>query len=308
MNRQNIIRSRQNSRRNLIQSSTTAATSVYMDEGRSSTLSYNGNKIESTNQIRRRGPTEQTLVTQTTRGEENSLGNVTDTSKDTVVDDVVIANQFRRSSTQSTMEKIPTIRTRGNIKTRTKPIDLAASGTINTMTTSIREETTIKTVDVRNSRRLRYKSRPSQTDTNLTGEGLVTSKIMQKIDSSTNQNEKKPTNFTIPNNDVKDATDKSVLSNSPKRHIVVKRPHKSNGEHHTAVVTKTKISEEISEDDNYPESFKALLQAKNATHISSPSGESLSVKASQKVSKTHPTPIQQFQTGPDKDNVSRVIL
>ncbi|XP_050681574.1 mucin-5AC-like isoform X3 [Leptidea sinapis] len=306
MNRQNIIRSRQNSRRNLIQSSTTAATSVYMDEGRSSTLSYNGNKIESTNQIRRRGPTEQTLVTQTTRGEENSLGNVTDTSKDTVVDDVVIANQFRRSSTQSTMEKIPTIRTRGNIKTRTKPIDLAASGTINTMTTSIREETTIKTVDVRNSRRLRYKSRPSQTDTNLTGEGLVTSKIMQKIDSSTNQNEKKPTNFTIPNNDVKDATDKSVLSNSPKRHIVVKRPHKSNGEHHTAVVTKTKISEEISEDDNYPESFKALLQAKNATHISSPSGESLSVKASQKVSKTHPTPIQQFQTGPDKDNVSRL--
>ncbi|VVC92805.1 unnamed protein product [Leptidea sinapis] len=305
MNRQNIIRSRQNSRRNLIQSSTTAATSVYMDEGRSSTLSYNGNKIESTNQIRRRGPTEQTLVTQTTR-EENSLGNVTDTSKDTVVDDVVIANQFRRSSTQSTMEKIPTIRTRGNIKTRTKPIDLAASGTINTMTTSIREETTIKTVDVRNSRRLRYKSRPSQTDTNLTGEGLVTSKIMQKIDSSTNQNEKKPTNFTIPNNDVKDATDKSVLSNSPKRHIVVKRPHKSNGEHHTAVVTKTKISEEISEDDNYPESFKALLQAKNATHISSPSGESLSVKASQKVSKTHPTPIQQFQTGPDKDNVSRL--
>lgn len=98
----------------------------------------------------------------------------------------------------------------------------------------------------------------------------------------------------------------------------------------------TKTSDEIGEDDNYPASFKALIKAKNATvsitliltnticrngvvssnipnqftqnikhfqtQASSPTSESLSVKASQKVYKTYSSSAQSTNTGSAKNN------
>ncbi|CAF4949443.1 unnamed protein product [Pieris macdunnoughi] len=228
------------------------------------------------------------------------------------------SNQFRRrSSTVSTVDDYKQIRPRGRINTRTnsRALDLEVAGTTNTFTASAKETKITRINDGRNSRKLRYKTRTLETDTNLTGVGITTA--LNEVEKSSQRNDTtSPPEFSEINSTTVKATEntfqpstESVLTSSTlKPSKVVRRPiTRSNGYFKSSEVkSNSKMSDEISEDDNYPESFKALIQAKNATQANSSLGESLSVKASHKDSKTHALSIQTNTTDPGTDKNSRL--
>ncbi|CAH2091661.1 unnamed protein product [Euphydryas editha] len=222
----------------------------------------------------------------------------------------------RRSSTVRTIESI-TPRGRGRINTRTnfRALDLDVAGTADALSTAPKEPTTIRTGDLRNSRKLRYKTRQSETDTNLTGEGWPTTsqnsnevKSSQKRENITSQSELKTFTRSTTEKNIRLTTEKLSLKSSTINNTkVVKRPVGRSKSKSSVTAEKSKVSDEIKEDDNYPETFKALIQAKSAsTQASSPSSESLSVNASQKVSKAYTTSSQSISTAPDTENNSRL--
>ncbi|XP_047545840.1 mucin-17-like isoform X2 [Vanessa atalanta] len=219
----------------------------------------------------------------------------------------------RRSSTVRTIESVTVPRGRGRINTRTnvRALDLDVSGTANALSTAPKEPTTARTEDIRNPRKLRYKTRQSETDTNLTGEGITTSnevKSSQIRENITSQTESKSFSRSTTEKNLRSSTERiSLKSSTLKTTKVVKRPVSRSKGKTPLTAEKNKVSDEIKEDDNYPEPFKALIQAKNAsTQASSPPSESLSVKASQKVFKTHTTSSQSIITAPDIEKHSRL--
>lgn len=180
----------------------------------------------------------------------------------------------RRSSTAQITEFITPApsRTRGRVNTRpnVRTLDLDVSGTANALTTAPKEPTTARTNDLRNSRKLRYRTRPSETDTNLTGEGITSNEVKssQTRKNITSQPELKlfspstPTTEKSVRQTTEKVNEKTSMLNSTK---IVKRPISRRKAKGTVTVSKTKVSDEIGEDDNYPPSFKALIQAKNAS-------------------------------------------
>lgn len=186
--------------------------------------------------------------------------------------------QFRRrgsvAPTASTENAAPK-RPRGRVNTRTnaRSLDLAVSGTSNTLTVDKAPTTARTAADIRNSRKLRYRTRPSETDTNLTGEGLVTAneviKSSHSKESVTSQQETQTVGPVVVDTIVQYSTER----NKPKTTTlkvtkVVRRPlsrGKGNFRPTASLPKATKVSDEISEDDNYPASFKALIQSKNAS-------------------------------------------
>lgn len=186
--------------------------------------------------------------------------------------------QFRRRTpVVQTTEKVTPIRSRGRGSTRAnaRSLDLDVSGTTNTLNVAEKAPTTARTAqqpDLRNARKLRYKTRPSETDTNLTGEGLVTAneviKSSQNKESVTSQAEIQTAAPTAVETIVQHITE----ANKPKSTTlkvtkVVRRPLGRGKVNFRPSVSlpKVPVSDEIAEDDNYPESFKALIQAKNAS-------------------------------------------
>ncbi|XP_047519549.1 uncharacterized threonine-rich GPI-anchored glycoprotein PJ4664.02-like isoform X15 [Pieris napi] len=228
------------------------------------------------------------------------------------------SNQFRRrSSTVSTVDDYKQIRPRGRINTRTnsRALDLEVAGTTNTFTAPAKQTKITRVSDGRNSRKLRYKTRTLETDTNLTGVGITTA--LNEVEKSSQRNdttsqpefsEINSTTFKATENTFQPSTESVLTSSTLKPSKVVRRPiTRSNGYFKSSEVkSNSKMSDEISEDDNYPESFKALIQAKNATQANSSLGESLSVKASHKDSKTHALSIQTNTTDPGTDKNSRL--
>ncbi|XP_053599781.1 mucin-2-like isoform X9 [Plodia interpunctella] len=254
---------------------------------------------------------------------------ITDDKSDTV-DRIITArkennadNQFRRrSSSVQTVEAVAPKKLRGRINTRpnARSLDLDVSGTTNGLSSFEKEPTTARNSDLRNSRKLRYKQRLSETDTNLTGEGITASSVVAPVKSS-QKNESIPSQSEIqaPVQIVFAETQPTIqsstetLSSTPastttKATKVLKRPLARGKVNFKPSATAPKVpsTDEISEDDNYPESFKALIQAKNAsTQASSPSSESLTLKASQKIYKTHAT-LSQSNTGTSQNKNSRL--
>ncbi|XP_050341965.1 mucin-3A-like isoform X2 [Nymphalis io] len=177
----------------------------------------------------------------------------------------------RRSSTVRTTESVmaPRGRVRINTRTNVRALDLDVSGTANALSTAPKEPTTARTEDIRNSRKLRYKTRQSETDTNLTGEGIATSnevKSSQIRENITSQTELKSFSRSTTEKNLRHSTERSSLKSSTlKTTKVVKRPVSRSKGKTPSTAEKQKVSDEIKEDDNYPETFKALIQAKNAS-------------------------------------------
>ncbi|XP_047545839.1 mucin-17-like isoform X1 [Vanessa atalanta] len=177
----------------------------------------------------------------------------------------------RRSSTVRTIESVTVPRGRGRINTRTnvRALDLDVSGTANALSTAPKEPTTARTEDIRNPRKLRYKTRQSETDTNLTGEGITTSnevKSSQIRENITSQTESKSFSRSTTEKNLRSSTERiSLKSSTLKTTKVVKRPVSRSKGKTPLTAEKNKVSDEIKEDDNYPEPFKALIQAKNAS-------------------------------------------
>lgn len=207
--------------------------------------------------------------TRETRTEVTNLGQVT---RVTPKNDVVSTQFSRRSSSTSTTETVAPRRLRGRINTRTdaKALDLAVSGTTNTLT--VKEPTTARTSDLRNSRKLRYRTRLSDTDTNLTGEGITTNEVTKSSQNNNNVPSQPEIQTSTSPEPVVETVQPStepipVKTTTKKATKVVRRPlarGKANFRPSVSLQKQTK-SDEISEDDNYPESFKALIQAKNAS-------------------------------------------
>ncbi|XP_041973428.1 serine-rich adhesin for platelets-like [Aricia agestis] len=198
-------------------------------------------------------------------------------------------------------------RSRARIDTRNDvgALDLDVAGTVNTIT--IVKPTTSRIDDIRNSRKLRYKTRLSETDTNLTGEGLITSideKSSQNKEFVTSQPETFSSSSTIPDIASK-ASRRKLRTSTIKSMRVVKRPvskEKFRSSEVSSEAKTKKVSDEIGEDDNYPESFKALIQAKNASTSASSPSESLAVKASQKIYQTFTPSSQINNTSSETDD------
>lgn len=181
------------------------------------------------------------------------------------------ATQFRRrSSTIYPTESLAPKRGRGRVITRpvARALDLESSGSTNSVLTVDKAPTTARTsADLRNARKLRYKTRPSETESNLTGEG---SSSLNEVKSSQIENiTSQPEIQTAAPVFVERIVHQSTETNKPKSTTlkvtrVVRRPLARGKATHTPVVATPKKSDDIGEDDNYPESFKALIQAKNA--------------------------------------------
>lgn len=193
-----------------------------------------------------------------------------DISKTVTKEVTDLNSQFkRRSSTERVIEPTTT-RTRNRINTRTniRTLDLEVSGTANALTTVFKEPTTAKTSDLRNSRKLRYKTRQSEVDSNLTGEGLSVPnevKSSQIGENTTSQIGSKSVSPSTTETIVKQTTERLSKTSTIKTTKVVKRPIPRGKVKAPILTAKPKVSDEVHEDDNYPETFKALIQAKNAS-------------------------------------------
>lgn len=215
-------------------------------------------------------PTPLPISSPTTIGKEFTDSAFNDITK-TVPKEVTDPNtQFRRRSSTERVIEPTTTRTRNRINTRTniRALDLEVSGTANALTTAFKEPTTANTNDLRNPRKLRYKTRQSEVDSNLTGEGLTlpnyitSSQIGENITSQTGS---KLVSRSTTEKVIRQTTERLAKTSTIKTTKVVKRPI-SQGKGKTPVATaKPKVSDEVHEDDNYPETFKALIQAKNAS-------------------------------------------
>lgn len=177
----------------------------------------------------------------------------------------------RRSSTSRTIETTTTPRGRGRFNRRTniRALDLDVAGTANALSTAPKEPTTARTGDLRNSRKLRYKTRQSETDTNLTGEEITTSnevKSSQTRENITSQSDLKTFTRSTTEKNIRFTTEMVSLKTSTLKNTkVIKRPVGRSKSKSSVTAEKSKVSDEIKEDDNYPETFKALIQAKNAS-------------------------------------------
>ncbi|CAG4987972.1 unnamed protein product [Parnassius apollo] len=235
-------------------------------------------------------------------------------------EDITSAQFKRRSTTTKTIQSVTSstpklIRSRGRINTRTnvKLEDTASSGATNALIVAEKISTSeTPSENTRNSRKLRYRTRLSETDTNLTGDGILSSneviKPVQKKRTFNSQSESRTISTNLSEKNIQRNTERSPSkSTTLKTTRVVRRPL-TKGKDNTVpsrMKSKLKTSDEIGDDDNYPESFKALIQTKNAsTQLSSPSSESLSVKATHKVN-TYTQPILPFNTVRDLENTTR---
>ncbi|XP_072941578.1 uncharacterized protein [Epargyreus clarus] len=187
------------------------------------------------------------------------------------------ANQFRRrsSTSRTIVETVTPKKNRGRVNTRgnLRSSDLEVSGTTNTLSALLgKEPTTARSGDLRSSRKLRYRTRPSDTDSNLTGEGLATLNEVigssQKKERLTSQSDTVSSSSATVENVVQQITEK-IPPKTTKGSKVVRRP---------------------------------LVRGKTQTS-SSPS-ETLSVRASQKVFKTYPQSSQSIHSDPDTDKQS----
>lgn len=255
---------------------------------------------------------------------DNSKDEIVNSSRDDITkiskEPPTIPPQTRRRNSVAATASSKTIapmRSRGRINTRTSEnaLDLTVSGTTNTLSIADKVPTTARTAaDLRNSRKLRYRSQLTETDSNLTGEGHVLSndviKSSQMKESNTSQHETITTAPVIAATIIQHSTEPNKQKTTTiKVTRVVRRPlsrGKVNLRPSVSIPNVSKVSDEISEDDNYPPSFKALIQAKNAsTQTSSPTSENLSLKASQKVYKTYSASSQSTLTGPATNKYSR---
>lgn len=247
---------------------------------------------ESVNRSRSRGNSRRPTSTSTTSAPLELTSPAIDESKLEIInsnlDDITkipteaptaatVATQARRRNIPSSTESIITQRSRSRINTRpyARSLDLTVSGATNTLTTAEKTPTTARSAaDIRNSKKLRYRSRSSDTDTNLTGEGIQSANEVIK----SSQNRRSGTSQQIIPNAapvvVETIIQQSTETNKPKITTtkvtkVIKRPVPSrrnvNFRPSASLAPVSKVSDEISEDDNYPASFKALIQAKNAS-------------------------------------------
>lgn len=178
-----------------------------------------------------------------------------------------------RNTTPTSIKEDATQRIiRSRITTRVSDIrtlpDIASSGSSISENTLKMDASTEKTYDTRGSRKLRYKSRLSDTDSNLTLENNTDKEVNK---SSHNRNpvtsqEETSNSADILNSSTQEATSSTTQSSNTQSSIV-KRPvirRKINFRPSVTLKKPKSDTSEIDEDDNYPESFKALLQAKNA--------------------------------------------
>lgn len=200
--------------------------------------------------------------------------NFNDISKIVPKEDNIITTQFRRRSSSapistSTTESINSKRSRGRINTRTniQTPDLTSSGTTNSISVSDKEPTTARTGDLRNSRKLRDRTRQSETDTNLTGEGLTGSNEVVKSSQSRKKTSQPETQTFAPIVErlVSQSTEANRLKTTTLKVTKVIRRPLGRVKVSKQIDSKSQTTEEINEDDNYPPSFKALIQAKNAS-------------------------------------------
>lgn len=126
--------------------------------------------------------------------------------------------------------------------------------------------------DLRDSKKLRFKTRLSETDTNLTGNGITINEVTnssQNKESDTSQPEIQTTAPVMVETTVQPSTEEVVVKTTTSTTTKPgRRPlprGKSNFRPAVKLPKLAKTSDEIGEDDNYPASFKALIKAKNAT-------------------------------------------
>lgn len=198
--------------------------------------------------------------------------NLEDISRVTPKNEKVSATTFRRRTTSSTETATPRRRGRVNTRADTRPLDLSVSGTTNTFTVSNREPTTVRTAaDLRNSKKLRYKTRLLETDTNITGEGITTNEVTkssQKKESDTSQPEIHSPAPEVVETTVQPSSEAAIVITTPSTTTKPGRrplPRGRTNFRPAVKLSKRAKSDEIGEDDNYPASFKALIKAKNAT-------------------------------------------
>lgn len=224
----------------------------------------------------RRAPsTEPTIEVSSPKIDESKIevvnSNLDDISRVTPKIENISATTFRRRNTPSSTETA-TPKRRGRINTRvdTRPLDLSVSGTTNTFTVSNREPTTVRVApDLRNSKKLRYKIRPLETDTNITGTGITANEVTkssQNKESDTSQPESQTPAPVVVESTVQPSTEaaKTTTSSTIKPGRIPLKRSRTNFRPAVKSSKSTK-SDEIGEDDNYPASFKALIKAKNAT-------------------------------------------
>ncbi|XP_013161699.1 PREDICTED: mucin-5AC-like isoform X8 [Papilio xuthus] len=225
--------------------------------------------------------------------------------------------QFKRRSTTAKSVEVETpintkaARTRGRVITKTniKLDDMASSDATNVLSISENNLTSEKSSeDARKSRKLRYRTRLSETDTNLTGEGITAS---NEIIKTSRKQQKQPESKTTTLAPTERKVQRNVERNSSKSSVVksmrvVRRPL-SRGNENGTTIPKVKTSDEVGDDDNYPASFKALIQAKNAsTQVSSPPSESLSVKATHTAINTNTKPSLPSNTSIESNSITRL--
>ncbi|XP_045534091.1 mucin-5AC-like isoform X14 [Papilio machaon] len=231
-------------------------------------------------------------------------------------EDITTVQFKKRSTTAKSVEvetqastKAPRTRGRVSPKTNIKLDDMASSGATNIL--SISENNLIvekSSEDAKKSRKLRYRTRLSETDTNLTGEGITTS---NEIIKTSRKQLKQPESRTTTLAPTERKVQRNVERNSSKSSIVksmrvVRRPV-SRGNENGTTLPKVKTSDEIGDDDNYPASFKAIIQAKNAsTQVSSPPSESLSVKATHTAINTNTKTSLPSNTSIESNNFTRL--
>lgn len=224
---------------------------------------------------RRTSSTEPTIEVSSPTIDESKIevvnSNLDDIPRVTPKIENVSATTFRRRNPPpSTESTAPRRRGRVSTRTDTKSLDLSVSGTTNTFTVSNKEPRTARTAaDLRDSKKLRYKTRLSETDTNLTGEGITVNavtKSSQNKESDTSQPEIPTPAPVVVESTMQPSTEAVVITSTtikPGRRPLPRG--KSNFRSAVKLSKLAKTSDEISEDDNYPASFKALIKAKNAT-------------------------------------------
>ncbi|CAG9562933.1 unnamed protein product [Danaus chrysippus] len=188
--------------------------------------------------------------------------NYDDTSRQTME---TTNNQLRRrSSTFRTVEITTPSRIRGRINTRpdTRPLDLEVSGTANALISAPKDPVNVEN---RNSRKLKYRTRQSETDTNLTGEDVSSYGRERKSSQTRGYFTSQSVSKNILSSSTENIVEKSRNENTARATKVVKRPVSRRKTNNGLKKEKTKLSDEVTDDDNYPETFKALIQAKNAS-------------------------------------------
>ncbi|CAH2063777.1 unnamed protein product, partial [Iphiclides podalirius] len=305
-------KARQVNRRFQYATETSSPSSTVNDDGKTRDMNIRRTQTTSTEvPLRLSSPNFDDIKTETVASTFNDITRTVPKEED------ITTVQFkRRSSTTPTIETEtvgtprPT-RSRGRVNTRAnvKLEDMASSGA--TLTLSETNAPIEKlSEDPRKSRKLRYRTRFAETDTNLTGEGITNSneisKSARKKQSFSSEAENRTSANVINEKKMERRSErKPLVSPTIKSMRVVRRPLSRQKDNSASLSTlsKVKTSDEIGDDDNYPETFKALIQTKNAlTQVSSPTSESLSVKATHTVINTITQSSLYFNTSREPNN------